>query len=388
MILLLDASPATLRKKGELLLVEARDVAPVELPLADCEGVIVTRATRVTYNAMVACGRHGVPVVYLERERPVMLCHPFAAHGLVDTRRAQILAYADRRGVHLGARFVAAAIENKARLLLYYAKNLRPAHPAHAAEIYEGAQRIRATRNLMLARVRERLADDPGVTVDDLRLPLLGHEGDAAREYFARLATLVPDEFGFRKRQRRPPPDPVNSLLSLGYAVLQGVVGISVAVAGLELYAGFVHSDRSGKPSLLLDMIEEFRQPLVDRLVLRLVRRHQITPDDFTRDAGRGGTPRLSDAKRPLFYEEFFATLAAENPAVVARPSGGGAKGSSTATTGPTSASSTSSPTGPTRSRAARGRTSLQRVILRQGRRLARYLLGHDPKYKPYLMKW
>lgn len=110
---------------------------------------------------------------------------------------------------------------------------------------------------------------------------LTGHEGAATAAYFGGLRRLFGAEWKFERRARRPPPDPVNVLLSLGYTLLGNTARGAVQAAGLDPYAGFLHEYVYNRPSLALDLLEEFR-PVVDGIVLWACRGGQITPEDFT----------------------------------------------------------------------------------------------------------
>jgi len=117
-----------------------------------------------------------------------------------------------------------------------------------------------------LERARTTLRDTPTLSA------VLGVEGAGSRDYFAGLAKLLDSSWEFTGRRRRPPPDPINSLLSLGYTLLTQEATAAVEAAGLDPYFGFLHSARVGRPSLALDLVEEFRPVLVDSVALRAVR--------------------------------------------------------------------------------------------------------------------
>jgi len=121
-------------------------------------------------------------------------------------------------------------------------------------------------------------------TLDEIR----GCEGSAAASYFRVFGTLI-DTAGFRfdGRNRRPPMDPVNALLSLGYTLLANAVEAAVHVVGLDPYLGALHSPETGRPSLVCDLQEELRAPVVDALVLAAIHRKAIEAGDFE-DAGEG----------------------------------------------------------------------------------------------------
>ncbi len=112
------------------------------------------------------------------------------------------------------------------------------------------------------------------------RAGLMGLEGAAGQAYFRGLRSLIDPIWCFEKRKRRPPPDPVNALLSFGYTLLANAAHGAVAAAGLDPYLGFLHAIDYNRPSLAVDVMEEFR-PVVDGVVLWLVNGGQITPADF-----------------------------------------------------------------------------------------------------------
>jgi CRISPR-associated protein Cas1 len=139
---------------------------------------------------------------------------------------------------------------------------------------------------------------------------LLGTEGDCARVYFSVFGTMVRSEFAFTTRSRRPPRDPVNALLSFGYALLTTELTGAVAAQGLDPHVGVLHDLDYGRPSLALDIEEEFRQPVIDRLVLSLVNLGVIQHEhfDFREDAG----VFLNESGRLRYLECYHRALETE----------------------------------------------------------------------------
>ncbi len=129
-----------------------------------------------------------------------------------------------------------------------------------------------------------------------------GLEGEAARSYFSVLDHLIladKQAFFFRERSRRPPLDNVNALLSFLYTLLVHDVAAALECVGLDPAVGFLHRDRPGRPSLALDLMEELRPVLADRLALSLINRRQLGPDSFERTEG-GEVRMSSDARREV----------------------------------------------------------------------------------------
>jgi CRISPR-associated protein Cas1 len=134
---------------------------------------------------------------------------------------------------------------------------------------------------------------------------LRGLEDHASAHYFRALRALLNPEYGFRTRNRRPPRDPANALLSFAYTLLTAEATAAVAAAGLEPALGLYHRPRGGRPALALDLVEEFRAPAADALVLQLTGWRAISPEDFL---PRGGGVRMRARGRFLEgYEQKMA---------------------------------------------------------------------------------
>jgi CRISPR-associated protein Cas1 len=136
---------------------------------------------------------------------------------------------------------------------------------------------------------------------------MMGVEGLAAKAYFAALGAMVRREFAFATRTRRPPRDPVNALLSFGYTLLLSELVGAVAALGMDPHVGYLHDLDYGRPSLALDLLEEFRQPVVDRLALSLVNRAVLRREHFE-DRGDAGV-LLNDQGRTIFLEFYHRAL-------------------------------------------------------------------------------
>ena len=118
---------------------------------------------------------------------------------------------------------------------------------------------------------------------------LRGREGEGARRYFQAFGKLFESPFAFEKRSKRPPTDPTNSLLSLGYTLLHQNLYSLLELAGLHPHFGNLYTPRNDRPGLVSDLVEEFRAPIVDSLVVYLVRSQVVVADDFTAPDKLGG---------------------------------------------------------------------------------------------------
>lgn len=236
-----------------------------QAPLLHLRSVTVANnGIGISSDAIAACCERGIPIVLLDGSGSVYASiYSSGLVGTVQTRREQLLAFFDERRARLALAFSGAKVLNQAATLLYWARNRREAHPDDAHWLTQAASDVRAWADQMLTLPWD----------DGLFERLMGCEGQAAHLYWQSARLLVPADYGFGGRSGRGATDPVNSLLNYGYGILYAEIERAIILSGLDPYGGFLHADRPGKPSLVLDLIEEFRQIVVDRPVFGLVAR-------------------------------------------------------------------------------------------------------------------
>jgi len=246
-------------KRSERLVVKRKGEVIFERPFFEVERVIVsTEGATVSAAAIHKCVKHGIPLEFISYSGvPYASLVSLSLGGTVKTRRAQLLSYEDRRSVYLGKAFATGKLKNAANNLKYHAKYRKTADRATYEYLYGRIDKIE--------ELATQVAKVEGACVDEVRGALLNAEGRGAALYWEGVGRMVPD---FLSREGRGATDLVNSLLNYGYGILYNRILSAATRAGLDPFAGYVHTDRPGKPSLVLDLIEEFRGPVVDRVVL------------------------------------------------------------------------------------------------------------------------
>jgi len=246
-------------KKSERLVVKRKGEVIFERPFFEVERVIVsTEGATISTAAIHECVKNGIPMEFISYSgMPYASLVSPSLGGTVKTRRAQLLSYEDGRGVYLGKAFATGKLKNAANNLKYYAKYRKSADHAAYEYLYNRVDKIET--------LAVQVAEIEGDCVDEVRGALLNAEGRGAALYWEGVQKMVPDFMG---REGRGATDLVNSLLNYGYGILYNRILSAATRAGLDPFAGYVHTDRPGKPSLVLDLIEEFRGPVVDRTVL------------------------------------------------------------------------------------------------------------------------
>jgi CRISPR-associated protein Cas1 len=298
-ILVVEDFGSYLGKHSERLQIKVKGNVIREAPLVHLRQVIITaRSASVSTDAIRACCEHGIPISFLSGGgKPYARIDSPALLGTIRTRREQLLAYMDERAVMFAQATIAAKLWNQHNLLRYMAKYRKTTDHDLYLTIIDAAIEIGH-----LADEVSKLSD---TSIEDLRPKVMALEAHAGKRYWSAVASLlvtVPEWVG---RVHRGATDIVNACLNYGYGILYGQIEAALILAGLDPYAGFVHADRSGKPSMVLDLIEEFRQPVVDRAIFALLNRSE--PIQMV-------DGKLDDASRSLVAKRVLARLETAEP--------------------------------------------------------------------------
>jgi len=281
-VLARDDERLVVKKEGEILL---------EVPAAKIDQIFVFGNCTITTPAMTYCLKEDIPIVLLSSRGSYYGVIDSPLGDNVSLHRQQFTRAADPEFCLATAKVIIAAKLHNSRLLLQRHQR-RKQIPAVATAIER------------LSEISVRLPK--ATTVEEVN----GYEGAGAAQYFAALGQLVDPAFQFSRRTRRPPTDPVNSLLSLGYTLLFYNLYALIVARGLHPYVGHLHLLRDRHPALASDLIEEFRAPIVDSLVLYLVNSKIFAPADFSRLPD--GPCLLKDAARKTFLRSFEQKMATQ----------------------------------------------------------------------------
>ena len=282
-------TPGTyLRRDHQSVIVEIEKKVRGSVPIHHLDGIAVFGPVLVSHGVVELCAESGVALTYLQESGRLVARIDAPRSGNVLLRREQFRrADQPEACAALARSFVAGKLHNGRNTLL---------RAARETDLDED----RAVFESAAARLAQHIEDLPGaLTCDSVR----GHEGDGARVYFESMPRLIRanrrDHFPMNGRSRRPPLDPVNALLSFAYGLLRNDCIAALTAAGLDPDVGFLHVDRPGRPGLALDLMEEFRTLVADRLVLAVINRQQLAPTSFvTRDGG--GVELNADGRKAI----------------------------------------------------------------------------------------
>lgn len=275
---------AYLARDGETVLIRVEQETKLRLPVHTLAGIVCFGQVACSPPLMGLCAERGVAISFLSEHGRFFARVQGEAHGNVLLRRQQY-RIADNSGTSadIARTMVLAKIANSRTLLMRAAR-----------------ERDDETRRAPLDQASRELAGLLHSLEDAQPLERVrGLEGDAARIYFSvfdHLMTGDREVFFWRERSRRPPLDAVNALLSFLYTLLRHDTEAALETVGLDSAVGFLHRDRPGRTSLALDLMEEFRPLLADRLALAMINRRQLRADHF--QPSQSGAVYLNEAGR------------------------------------------------------------------------------------------
>ncbi len=286
-VLYVTTPEAYLSLDGENVVVRKDDANSMRLPLHNLEGIVCFNYPGVSPALMGACGERSIALTFLKPNGHFLARVTGRTRGNVLLRRQQYaLAQSEIACVSVAASCLLGKIANSRSVI---ERGLRDhALLVDCAALQAASQALKETMyTVQKAR-----------TLEELR----GIEGNAAKRYFGAFEHLIlhqKDDFFLNERSRRPPLDNMNALLSFLYTLLANDVASALESVGLDPYVGFLHTDRPGRPSLALDLMEELRPVLADRLALSLVNRKQISGTGFvTKESG--GVMMADDTRKEV----------------------------------------------------------------------------------------
>lgn len=285
-VLYLSEQGSTLRRSGRTLLVEGDGARLAEIELHRLDAVMIFGNVQVSTQALRALLDTGIETAFLTLSGRLKgrLVPPQTADA--PLRLCQYRAFLDPAArLDHARRVVVAKLANARGVLVRYLSNYSD------ATVSEQRDRI--------ADLEARAAAAPASDA------LTGIEGAGAAAYFHAFRAMCRGDLPFAGRSARPPTDPMNALLSFGYVLLATELAALVDARGLDPYLGFYHQPAHGRPSLALDLLEELRHPVVDRLALYLNNKRILRTDDFEQDPERPGGVRMRSEPRKRFFLEY-----------------------------------------------------------------------------------
>ena len=288
MQLILNTFGASLRKEGQMFLVLSGDTKH-KIAAGKVESILISTGVHISTDAVELALKNNIEIFLLDKYgNPIGRFWHVRMGSTARIRRAQLMLSESENGLQFGLRWVRAKFENQIEFL----KALRSRRTRLSAELTAATESI--ADNL------EKLNNITGA-IEEIRGRVLGIEGSAGKVYWDVFAKLVPGQFAFNGRSKRPAKDAFNAILNYGYGVLYGLTEKAVILAGLDPYIGFVHTDHYNKVSLVFDVIEKYRI-WAEQCILQLFSKKALKKNFF--ETTRAGM-YLGDEGKKVFLPAF-----------------------------------------------------------------------------------
>lgn len=276
---------------GENVVVKKEDTVVGRLPLHNLQSIITFGYTGASPGLMSACSKRNIDLCFMSQSGRFQSRVVGECYGNVLLRKAQY-RYSDDmdQSLEISRNFIIGKIYNSSSTI---SRTIRDNGMRVDVDILEGA-RARLSSSVLCAKGASSL--------DELR----GIEGEAAKNYFSVFDHMIinqKDDFFFQGRNKRPPLDNINAILSFLYSILANDCASALNGVGLDPYVGFLHQDRPGRMSLSLDLMEEFRAVFVDRLAITLINRKEISDKGFLKK--ENGAVIMDDDTRKIILSQW-----------------------------------------------------------------------------------
>jgi CRISPR-associated protein Cas1 len=282
-------------KKSGMIVVYKADGEKKEISVGNLSTIIVNaKGVSLSGEAISLLLKHGIQVIFLSKDRPVGKLQPMMLRSPVALKKEQVKAQMDQKGINIAKIIVLNKIINQVKLLKRLCKSRLSLSSGILSEL---ANRIRDTMEIY--------SEIASAEIGSLtRSWLVSKEAEASRYYWECISMILPGEIGFRGRKARydNPEDPFNISLNYMYSLLASQIWFAVELSGLDPFIGYLHEDNNRRPSLVMDLMEEFRQPVVDKLLITYFTKHKA---ENVIDENK----RLSDEFRKLLLRIFFEEL-------------------------------------------------------------------------------
>lgn len=241
--------------------VKYKDGMVKSIPAETLEVIEVFGKVQITTQCMTECLKRGVNILFYSTKGAYFGRLISTNHVNVQRQRIQAKVTEDEQfRLNFSKRIINAKIRNQIVILRRYARNRENDIQRAVIEMQNMYRKLETAQHIE---------------------QVMGYEGTAAKIYFRELGKLIDPAFAFTGRNRRPPRDPFNSLISLGYAIILNELYGKIEGKGLNPYFGVMHSDREKHPTLASDLMEEWRAVLIDSIALGMLNGHELVREDF-----------------------------------------------------------------------------------------------------------
>lgn len=288
--LYINENGANISVEESYVKVAYKDGLMKKIPIETLDSIQIFSKANMTTPCTIECMKREIVVAYYSKSGSYFGRLESTGHINVERQRQQCRLYNTDFSLNLGKKIISAKIHNQKVILKRYLRNSRKTLDEEIKMLKIQEEKVCCAKNVN---------------------QIMGYEGIAARYYFQGLSQLIDKQFAFTGRNRRPPKDEFNSMISLGYSILMNEYYGKIVAHGLNPYFGFIHSDKERHPILVSDLIEEWRAVIVDSLVMSLINGHEILKEHFAYGIDNPGIYLTTDGMK-IFLNKYDKKIRTE----------------------------------------------------------------------------
>ena len=296
MKLIIDGYNKIIRKNDNQLVVMEKDEEIYRISANKISDITIMCKGHVTFDALNLIAKNNIKLISINYFGQINYILESPNQNDVNLKKAQYKASENQQGLLISKEFIKSKMKNQKSTIKTLNKNKK----INEVKLIENTikQIIKDFKNFKI------ISEDEIYVVKN---KIMGFEGITSVNYWKGVSLLLPEDINFKNRNQKPKNDVVNSMLNYGYAILASEIAKNIVIHGLDPYCGFLHSDLKRRQSLIFDLIEEFRQQIVDKTVFKLVNNNQIDETDIDK---RNNSLKLESRK--LLASEIMAKIRSE----------------------------------------------------------------------------
>lgn len=267
MNILIEGFNKSVHKKDNQIVIRQKDIVLDSIKANQISSLVIIGKGYVTFDALTLMAENNTKVISFDYTGKLNYLMESPDWRNVKIKKQQYLLSENKKGINISREIIKSKMTNQKSTLTTLNKRRK------ISEIEE-------IKNNIALQINELNSIKLTNNHEKVKMKMMGCEGKASAYYWSGIKLLIPEDIGFEKRTRKP-TDLLNSMLNYGYAILASKITKSILINGLDPYCGFLHFDMDKRTSLTYDLIEDFRQQIVDKTVLNLISRRQVTDDDL-----------------------------------------------------------------------------------------------------------
>ncbi len=267
MNILIEGFNKSIHKKDNQIIIKQKDIVLDSIKANQISSLVIIGKGHITFDALTLIAKNNIKLISFDYTGKLNYLMESPDWRNVKIRKQQYLLSENKKGINISREIIKSKMINQKATLTTFNKRRKI---REIDEIKKNiAHQINELNSIKLTNNHEKV-----------KMQIMGCEGKASAYYWSGIKLLIPEDIGFEKRTKKP-TDLLNSMLNYGYAILSSEITKSILINGLDPYCGFLHFDMDKRTSLTYDLIEDFRQQIVDKTVINLINRRQVTNDDL-----------------------------------------------------------------------------------------------------------